>query len=48
MVLTIFSIKISITKEKITTEQAQHNEQVKKIFEENQRKVEQYTRFRQF
>ena len=48
MVLNIFSVTITITKREISHEKALHNENVKKIFEENQRKVEKYIRIRQY
>ena len=44
MILNIFSLTITITKREISLEKALHNEHVKKIFEENQRKVELYIR----
>ena len=44
MILNIFSLTITITKREISLEKALHNEHVKKIFEENQRKVERYIR----
>ncbi|MFY3791932.1 YrzI family small protein [Ureibacillus sp. MALMAid1270] len=46
MTLNIFSLKITITKREFSLEKALHNENVKKIFEENRRKIENY--FRQF
>lgn len=48
MLLNIFSLTISITKQKIPTSKALQNEQVKKIFEENKRKAEKYTRVRHY
>jgi len=44
MILHIFSLTITITKREISLEKALHNEHVKKIFEENRRKVENYMR----
>jgi len=44
MILNIFSLTITITKREISLEKALHNENVKKIFEENQRKIESYIR----
>ncbi|MFC7686295.1 YrzI family small protein [Ureibacillus sp. GCM10028918] len=46
MTLNIFSLTITITKREISLENALHNENVEKIFEENRRKVEKY--FRQY
>lgn len=46
MTLHIFSLTITITKREISLEKALHNERVKKIFEENRSKVENY--YRQF
>lgn len=48
MTLNIFALTITITKREISLEKALHNENVKNIFEENRRKVENYTRFRQY
>ncbi|MCL1697053.1 MULTISPECIES: YrzI family small protein [unclassified Lysinibacillus] len=48
MILNIFSLTITITKREISLEKALHNENVKKIFEENRRKVENYLRIRQY
>ncbi|WP_141905802.1 YrzI family small protein [Lysinibacillus sp. Y5S-8] len=48
MILNFFALTITITKRKISREQALHNENVKKIFEENRRKVENYIRIRQY
>ncbi|HWL24949.1 MAG TPA: YrzI family small protein [Ureibacillus sp.] len=44
MTLSIFAFTITITKREISLEKALHNENVKKIFEENQRKIESYIR----
>ncbi|HWL24948.1 MAG TPA: YrzI family small protein [Ureibacillus sp.] len=44
MILNIFSLTITIKKREISLEKTLHNENVKKIFEENQRKVERYIR----
>ncbi|PYF08951.1 YrzI family small protein [Ureibacillus chungkukjangi] len=46
MTLNIFSLTITVTKRVISHEKALHNENVKKIFEENRRKAENY--FRQY
>lgn len=46
MTLNIFFLTITITKREISLETALHNENVKKIFEENRRKVENH--FRQY
>ena len=48
MILNIFSLTITITKREISHEKALHNENVKKIFEENRSKVENYIRTRQY
>ncbi|MBD8520502.1 YrzI family small protein [Lysinibacillus fusiformis] len=48
MMLNIFALTITITKREISLEQALHNENAKKIFEENRRKVESYIRIRQY
>lgn len=48
MTLNIFALTITITKRAISLEKALHNENVKNIFEENRRKVENYIRFRQY
>ncbi|MEA0551928.1 YrzI family small protein [Lysinibacillus irui] len=48
MILNIFALTITITKREISLEKALHDEYVKKIFEENRRKVENYIRIRQF
>ena len=48
MMLNIFSLTITITKRENSLEKALHNEHAKKIFEEHRRKVENYTRFRQY
>jgi len=44
MTLNIFAFTITISKREISLEKALHNENVKKIFEENQRKIESYIR----
>lgn len=50
MVLNIFSLTIAITKRERenSLEKALHDENVKKILEEHRRKVENYTRPRQY
>ncbi|WP_223553078.1 YrzI family small protein [Lysinibacillus sphaericus] len=48
MILNIFSLTITITKREKSLKEALHNENVKKIFEENRRKVENYIRIRQY
>ncbi|MFJ7730813.1 YrzI family small protein [Lysinibacillus sp. NPDC097231] len=48
MILNIFALTITIKKREISLEEALHNENVKKIFEENRRKVENYIRIRQY
>ena len=48
MILNIFALTITITKRENSLEKALHNENVKKIFEENRRKVENYNRIRQY
>ena len=48
MILNIFSLTITIAKREISLENALQNEHAKKIFEENRRKVENYTRFHQY
>lgn len=48
MILNIFALTITITKREISLEKALHDENVKKIFEENQRKVEKYIRIRPY
>lgn len=48
MILNIFALTITITKREISLEKALHNENVKKIFEENRRKVESYIRIRPY
>lgn len=48
MILNIFALTITITKREISHEKALHNENVKKIFEENRSKVENYIRTRQY
>lgn len=50
MVLNIFSLTIAITKRERehSLEKALHEENVKKIFEEHRRKVENYVRPRQY
>lgn len=44
MTFNIFFLTITIRKREISLEQALHNENVKKIFEENRRKVENHIR----
>lgn len=48
MILNIFSLTITITKREISPEKALHNENAKKIFEENRRKAENYMRIRHY
>ncbi|MGE7926767.1 YrzI family small protein [Lysinibacillus xylanilyticus] len=48
MILNIFALTITITKREISLEKVLHNENAKKIFEENRRKVENYIRIRQY
>lgn len=50
MILNFFTLSIAITKREreISHEKALHEEKVKKIFEENKRKVEDYTRQRHY
>ncbi|MBD8033120.1 MULTISPECIES: YrzI family small protein [Solibacillus] len=50
MVLNIFSLTIAITKREreISLEKVIHDENAKKIFEENRRKLENYARHRQY
>ncbi|MFJ7185092.1 YrzI family small protein [Lysinibacillus xylanilyticus] len=48
MILNIFALTITITKREISREKALHNENAKKIFEENRRKVENCIRIRQY
>ncbi|WP_427110583.1 YrzI family small protein [Lysinibacillus xylanilyticus] len=48
MILNILDLTITITKREISLEKAIHNENAKKIFEENRRKVENYIRIRQY
>ncbi|MEK5077951.1 YrzI family small protein [Solibacillus sp. FSL W7-1436] len=50
MVLNFFTLSIAISKREreISREQALHEEKVKRIFEENKRKVEDYTRHRHY
>ncbi|WP_342550300.1 YrzI family small protein [Lysinibacillus sp. FSL M8-0216] len=48
MILNFFALTITITKRENSLEKALHNENVKKIFEENRRKVENYIRLRQY
>ena len=47
MTLNIFFLTITIAKRERSLEQALHNEQANKIFEENRRKVDNY-RIRQY
>jgi len=46
--LNIFALTITITKREISLEKALHNENAKKIFEENRRKVDNYIRICQY
>ena len=48
MMLNIFSLTITITKRENSLEKTLHNENAKKIFEENRRKTENYMRIRQY
>ncbi|QPQ31212.1 YrzI family small protein [Lysinibacillus sp. JNUCC 51] len=48
MILNFFALTITITKREISHEKALHNENAKKFFEENRRKVENYIRIRQY
>lgn len=48
MVLSIFSLTITITKRENSLEKALHNKNAKSIFEENQQKVEDYKRIRHY
>mgnify|MGYP001423082663 CR=1 FL=1 len=48
MILNIFSLRITITKREKSLEEEIHNENVKKIYEENRRKIEDYIGPRQF
>ncbi|MFJ7889225.1 YrzI family small protein [Lysinibacillus xylanilyticus] len=48
MILNIFDLTITISKREISLEKALHNENAKKIFEKNRRKVENYIRIRQY
>ena len=50
MILNFFTLSIAITKREreISIEKAPHDENAKKIFEENQRKVENFVRLRQY
>ncbi|MGN7117674.1 YrzI family small protein [Lysinibacillus odysseyi] len=50
MILNIFSLTIAITKREreISFEKGLYDENVKKIFEEHRRKVENYARLRQY
>ena len=48
MTLNIFALTITISKRENSLEKALHNENVKKIFDENRRKVENYIRFHQY
>ena len=47
MSLNIFFLTITIAKRELSLEQALHNEQANKIFEDNRRKVDNY-RMRQY
>ena len=48
MILNIFSLTITIKKRETSLEKELHNENVKKIFEENRRKIENYIGPRQY
>ncbi|QSB09533.1 YrzI family small protein [Lysinibacillus fusiformis] len=48
MILNIFALTITITKREISLEKALHDEYVKKIFEENRKKIDDYLRIRQY
>ncbi|MFJ7919902.1 YrzI family small protein [Lysinibacillus fusiformis] len=48
MILNFFALTITISKRENCLEKALHNENAKKIFEENRRKVESYIRIRQY
>ena len=48
MILNFFALTITITKRKVSLEKALHNQNVKKIFQENRKKVENNIRIRQF
>lgn len=48
MILNIFALTITITKREISLEKALHDEYVKKIFEENRKKIDDYIRIRQY
>ena len=50
MILNFFTLSIAITKREreISREKALHEEKVKKIFEQNRRKVEDYVRQRNY
>ncbi|MFJ7667643.1 YrzI family small protein [Lysinibacillus sp. NPDC097195] len=48
MILNIFALTITISKREISLEKALHNEKVKKIYEENRRKVDNTLRNRQY
>lgn len=48
MILNFFALTITITKREISLEKALHDEYVKKIFEENRRKIDDYLRIRQY
>ena len=50
MIVNFFSLSIAITKREreISLVKALHDEKVKKIFEENRRKVEDYVRLRHY
>ncbi len=48
MILNIFALTITISKREISLEKALHNENAKKIFEENRRKADNNLRIRQY
>ncbi|MCS5501168.1 YrzI family small protein [Lysinibacillus sp. A4] len=48
MILNFFALTITITKRKVSLEKALHDEYVKKIFEENRKKIDDYLRIRQY
>ena len=48
MILNFFALTITITKRKVSLEKAHHDENVKKILEENRKKIDDYIRIRQY
>jgi len=48
MILNIFALTITISKREISLEKALQNENAKKIFEENRRKIDNTIRIRQY